>query len=228
MARVSLAEYMKERRVGHEPEPERMGPFLTISRQFGCYGFSLGLLLMEILNENAPPEKTWHIFNKEVLERLATETNMAAEFLDRQRREKPSLIVDFFRALSRDRIPSGYEVRHRITAIIRGLAMEGYAIIVGQGGASATADLPNGISVRLEAPESWRARQIAQREGISESKAKLELRAKEKEREHLRDIYQARFHHEPPFHLVYDCSAFTLAHIAQHVAYLMRLKGCAS
>jgi len=226
MAQVKLADHMKERRSGYERWPERMSPFVTISRQFGCYGFSVGLLLMEILNEDAPPQRTWHIYNREILARLATETNLAAEFLDGLRREKPSLIVDFFRALSRDRIPSGYEVRHRITTIIRGLAMKGCAIIVGQGGAGATADLPNGISIRLEAPEGWRARQIAQREGITEARARVKVRAKEQEREHLRTIYQKRFHREPPFDIVYDCSAFTLAQIAQHVAYAMRLKGC--
>ena len=226
MAKVSLANHMKERRSQPECLPERMGPFVTISRQFGCYGFSLGLPMMEILNEDAPAERTWHIYNREILEQLATETNLAAEMLDGLRREKPSLIVDFFRALSMERIPSGYEIRNRITTIIRGLAIKGYAILVGQGGSAATADLPNGISVRLEAPEDWRVKQIAHREGISLRAAKAKVQAMEEQREHLRRIYQESLHRDPPFDIVYDCSSFTLAQIAQHVVYAMKLMGC--
>ncbi len=225
MSKVSLAEHMKERRTSQELTPENCGPFVTISRQFGCYGFSLGLLLLEILNEESETG-IWKIYHKEILSRLATETNLASEILEEQRRAKPSMIVDFLRSFSRERIPSGYEIRNRITTLIRGLAVEGHAIIIGQGGAGATQDLPNGISVRLEGPEEWRVKQIAFREALNETEAKLQTRAKEQEREYLRKIYQQRFARTPAFHLTYDCSVFSLAQIAQHVTYMMKLKGC--
>lgn len=224
MARVSLPDHMKEQ----PPEPEaqeNVGPYLTISRQFGCYGFSLGMLLLEVLNEDAAPEQMWKIYHKEILDRLATESNMAAEMIERERRNKPRLIVDFFRALSKERVPSGYEIRNRITTIIRGLAAQGHAIIIGQGGSGATADLPNGLSVRLEAPEDWRVRQIAFREGLTENEARISMQAKEQEREYLRKIYERQFHRRPAFNLIYDCSVFSLAQIAQQVAYAMKLKG---
>ncbi len=226
MAKVSLPDHMKERRSDAAGEGEKIGPFLTISRQFGCYGFSLGLLLLEILNDDAPAAQAWHIYNREILQRLATETNMASELLDRERRSKPKLIVDFFRSLSKSKIPSGYEIRNRITTIIRGLAMEGHAIIIGQGGAGATQDMPNGLSIRLEAPLGWRVKQVAYREGIDESKAKMRIKAIEKEREYLRKIYDAKFARKPAFSLTYDCSLFTLAQIAQHIVYGMKLRGC--
>ena len=221
MAKVSLAEHMKERRTPQE-EFAKCGPFITISRQFGCYGFSLGLLLLDILSEQT--DAAWKIYHKEILTELATQTNLATEILEEQRRTKPSLIVDFFRSLSRERIPSGYEIRNRITTIIRGLAVEGHAIFIGQGSAGATQDLPNGLSVRLEAPEDWRVKQVAFRESLSETEARLRVRAKEEEREYLRKIYETRFPRKPAFHLVYDCAAFSLAQIAQHVAYMMRIR----
>ena len=150
---------------------------------------------------------------------------MAAEMIERERRNKPRLIVDFFRTLSKERVPSGYEIRNRITTIIRGLAAQGHAIIIGQGGSGATADLPNGLSVRLEAPEDWRVRQIAFREGLTENEARISMQAKEQEREYLRKIYERQFHRRPAFNLIYDCSVFSLAQIAQQVAYAMKLKG---
>jgi len=227
MAKVSLPEHMKEKvsQPQQSAQPERSGPFITISRQYGCYGFSLGLLLMEILNEQAPAGKVWKIYHKEILARLATESNMAADLLEEERRTKPGLIVDFFRSLSKDRIPSGYEIRNRITTIIRGLAMNGYAIIIGQGGAGATQDLPKGLSVRLEAPEEWKVKQVAFRDGLAEAQSRIEVCKKEKEREYLRKIYEAKFSRKPAFNIVYDCSVFSLAQIAQHIVYAMKLQG---
>lgn len=224
MARVGLPEHMREKPGEPEHDGEEIGPFVTISRQYGCYGFSLGLLLLDILNEQADPGVAWKVYHKEILAKLATESNLAAELLEHQRRKKPRLIVDFFRSLSKERIPSGYEIRNRITTIIRGLAIEGCAIIIGQGSSGATHDLPNGISVRLEAPEDWRVKQVAFREELSETQAKLQIREMESQREYLRKIYEARFPRKPAFHLLYDCSVFTLAQVAQQVVYAMKLR----
>ena len=45
MAKVALPEYMREDRLESRTAWGRCGPFITISRQYGCYGFSLGLLV---------------------------------------------------------------------------------------------------------------------------------------------------------------------------------------
>jgi hypothetical protein len=222
MAKIELAEHMKEQR--SEIDPENCGPFITISRQYGCHGFSLGLLLLDLLNELAEPGEAWKIYHKEILANLATETNLATEILDEQRRRKPSLITDFFRSLSRERIPSGYEIRNRITTIIRGLAVDGRAIIIGQGGAGATSDLPNGLAVRIEAPEDWRVKQIAFREGLSDTESRLRVQAKEQEREYLRKLYEARFPRRPAFHVTYDASVFSLGQIAQMIVSAMKMR----
>ena len=224
MAKVSLAEHLKERASDSTRKPVTAGPFLTLSRQYGCWGFSLGLMVREILNEGAPPEKTWAIYNKEILSRLATETNMAEEMLDRERRSKPGLLVDFLRGLTGEHVPPGFAIRHRIAIVIRGLAIAGRAIIVGQGGAAATRDLPNGLSIRLQAPEDWCVRQIASREGIGLQQARLRLKEVEAEREYARRVYQKESP-RPPFDIMYDCSAFTMTQLARQIACAMKLKG---
>ena len=165
-------------------------------------------------------------YRKDILFRLATETNLAAELLEQQRRHKPSLLADFLRSFTNKRVPSGFEVRNRITTIIRGLAVQGRAIIVGQGGAAATSDLPNGLSIRLEAPEDWRVRQMAAREGMTLADARKHVRRQEKEREYLRSIYETPFSRRPAFHIVFDSSVFTLPHIAEQVILAMRQRGC--
>lgn len=202
----------------------RPGPFVTISRQYGCSGLTLGLLLADILNEHTPPGRGWRVYGREILEQLARESNLATELVEDLSIHKPKLLVDFFRAVSSRRIPSGIEVRNRVTAIVRGLAFEGFAIIVGQGSSGATADMDNGLSIRLEAPLEWRIAEIARREGCSLTQARAAISKMEKERQYIRQIYAARFPREPAFDLVYDDSRFSLAQIAQHVVQLMRLK----
>lgn len=208
-------------------EPDMIGgPFLTISRQYGCYGFSLGLLLLEVLNEEVSSQsEPWKIYHKEILQRLADETNIPAELLEKERRAKPRLFLDFFRFAKEEDMPTGWAIRHRITALIRKLAIDGKAIIIGQGGAMATQDLHRGLSVRLEAPLEWRVKEIAVREGIPVPEARLRVRAKDRERTYLEKVYSRRFPGQPPFHLRYDSSVFTLAQIAQHIVYAMKLKG---
>ncbi len=132
--------------------------------------------------------------------------------------------MDFFRSLSPDKIPSGLEIRQRITTIIRGMAISGYSILIGQGSAAATRDLPNGLSIRLEAPEEWRIKQLAFREGLSEKTAHNKIVEKERERAYLRRLYEEH-PRKPAYNLVFDCSVFTLAQIAQQVSYAMKLKG---
>jgi len=179
---------------------------------------------MEILNDEADAEHTWRIYHKEILQKLASETHTASEVLDQQRRTRPSFVTSLFRSLSRTRIPSGLEVRNRMTAIVRRLAIQGHAILIGQGSSATTQDLENGLSVRLEAPEDWRVKQVAFREGISETQARIKVQEEERQREYLRKIYSARYPRKPAFHVTYDCSVFTLAQIAKHVVEALRMK----
>ena len=222
MAKASLSKHMQEDLTGSGEDTASAGPFITISRQFGCHGFSVGLLLLDLLNDGADPDESWKIYHREILTRLATDTDMAEDILERQRRAKPRLIGGFFK---KGRVPSGMQIRNQITTIIRGLAIEGRSIIIGQGGSGATQDLPNGLAIRLEAPEDWRVKQVAFRDGLSETQARMRIRAKERERAYLRKLYQAKYRRTPAFNLVYDCSVFSLAQIAQQIVYAMKLSG---
>jgi hypothetical protein len=224
MAKMSLSTYLRDA-ASRTGELQVAGPFVTISRQYGCYGFSLGMLIMEILNDHALPGFHWRVYNKDILARLARETHLAQDLLARQRRSEPRYLVEFFRSLSPERIPSGMEIQERVASIVRSLSIQGRAIIIGQGGAAATRDLPNGLSVRLEAPEAWRLEQVMYRSGVSRDAAIEELRRWDDARAYLRGMYEKHFPHRPSFHITYDCSAFSPSQIAQHVVQAMRFRG---
>ncbi|NQU75630.1 MAG: cytidylate kinase family protein [Planctomycetes bacterium] len=197
---------------------------MTISRQYGCHGYFLGLLLVDLFNNEPAEKETWRVYQREIVERLSRETDLAPEMLERLRHERPRMLVDFFRNISTNRSLGAYEVRNRIADIIRGLAYEGHCIVIGMGGAGATAGISNGLRVRLEAPKDWRVEQVVETEGLSPIEARLLLQKLDNERDTLRQIYSLRFPREPAFDLVYDCSTFSLAQITKHVIQALKLK----
>ncbi|MCK5113387.1 MAG: cytidylate kinase family protein [Phycisphaerae bacterium] len=228
MPKESLAQQMSTPRLVDEDRIKQAGPFVAISREFGCGGFSLGLLLLDLLTDNAEEGKNWQIYHKEILENLATDTGLAMDIIERQRREKPRLLSNFFSSVAgkKGKMPSGMEIRNRMTTIIRELAMEGHAILIGQGAAGATNDLPNGISVRLVAPEAWRIKQVAFREGLGEIQAKIRVNEETERRLYLQKIYERKFSSKPAFSLTFDCSVFSLAQIATLTHRAMHLMKC--
>ena len=223
MAKPTLSSYIRENldQIEGNKEP---GPFITLSRQFGCDGYRLGDILLEKL-ENREGEDTWRLYKKEILKQLAEDSGLAEDVIERERKAKPSLIRDFFRGVRRTNIPGGYEIRNKITLMVRTVAFEGHAIIIGQGGNAATADLEGGISVRIEAPKEWRITRVSRREKMLKSEATAKLEEIEKERRYLREIYEEKNPRKPAFNLIIDNSRFSLEEIADLIMFAMEQKG---
>lgn len=223
MTKPTISSYLRTHLddIGQKKEP---GPYLTISRQWGCGGYELGKILADRLNER-DEEKRWKVYQKELLRQLAEDTGLTEEILEKERKSKPSLLKDFLRGLKRSGIPDGYEVRNKITMMVRTVAFDGHAIIIGQGGTAATGDLANGLSVRLEAPRDWRVARICRRDKLDKPAALAKIAEIEKERQHLRQIYERQNPREPAFNLVFDNAMFSTETIADLIIHAMEAKG---
>lgn len=222
MAKPTISSYLREHLddIGTKKEP---GPYVTLSRQWGCDGIELGQMLVRKLNERDEQQR-WKFYYKELLKQLAEDTGLTEEILEKERISKPSLLKDFLRGLKKSGIPDGLEVRNNITMMVRTIAFEGHAVILGQGGTAATGDLANGISVRVEAPKDWRIARICRRENLEKQAAIAKIEEIEKEREHLREIYERQNPREPAFNLVFDNAMFSNEQIADFVVIAMEEK----
>ncbi len=225
MSKITLAKYIGDRPVEPVGHKTPGGPFVTISRQYGCGAFYLGQMLVEILNKKARPERLWRIYNKYILNQIAEETNITVDMLDNELETKSNVVLGFLRSLSDSQIPSRSHIRHLTTLLIRKIALHGNAVIVGQAGVVATVDLPRGLAVRLEAPEDWRIEQVAARGDLNLAAARELVRSKDQERDYVQKIYQEMKPHRSAFHVVYDCSVFELEQIAQQIIYALKVKG---
>lgn len=222
MHKMTLATYIHRQlhELDGKTEP---GPYITLSRQPGCEGYKVGELLLETLNKHDPQQR-WRLYKKEILQQLAHDSELAEDIIDRERRAAPSILRDFFRGVGKGGIPDGYEIRSKITNMVRLVAYQGYAIIIGQGGTAATADIRNGISVRLEAPMQWRMIRVCTRDNLSKEDAIAKIHAEEAQRAHLRKIYEESNPRSPTFNLTIDNSVLTAEQIASLIHHAMQLK----
>ncbi len=87
MAKPTLSAYVREHleELGDKKEP---GPYVTISRQYGCDGYELGDLLQKRINERSG--ENWHVYKKEMLKQLAEDTGLTEEIIEKERLSKPA------------------------------------------------------------------------------------------------------------------------------------------
>lgn len=215
----TISSYLKEhvQDIAAKKEP---GPYVTISRQWGCDGLELCERLIDKLNER-DPEKRWKFYHKDLLGQLAEDTGLTEEILEKERLSKPSLIKDFLRGLQREGIPNAFEIRNKIAMLVRTAAFDGHAVILGQGGTAATGDLPNGLSVRVNAPRDWRIARICLRENLDKGQAEQRIDEVEGERELLRAFYERQNRRDPAFNMTLDNSFFNSEQICQLIVLAM-------
>ena len=225
MAKPTLSSYIRENLEGLDKKTAA-GPYVTISRQYGCDGYELGDALIEKLNSR--DETHWRLLKRDILKQLAEETGLAEEIIEKERLAKPSLIKDFLRGVRKSGIPDGYEIRNKITLMVRTVAFEGYAVIIGQGGTAAAADLENGLSVRIEAPREWRITRVSYREKLDRTQAIARIDEIEKKRSYLRKIYEEKNPKKPAFNLAIDNSQFNVEQSIDLIIFAMQQKGLIS
>lgn len=222
MEKPSLSSYIRDN-VKDDGEKQDPGPFVTISRQFGCDGYEVGDLLAKRLNEMAGDEKhQWQVFKREILKQVAEDSGISEEVIERERQNKPSLFRDFFRALRGSKMPDSFEILKSITTLVRRIAFDGHAIIVGHGATAATSELENGINIRIEAPREWRLRRLCSRDGLSAQEAENLIKETETGRKHLNELYKKWNPRTPAFCLVLDNSLLSSEDMVEHVIMAMK------
>jgi hypothetical protein len=149
------------------------GPVVTISREFGLEAGPLARMLAERLNQAGPADPPWLAYDKELVERVAEDHDLAADLVGQFDEQDRSWIEHFAAGFSGLR--SGTDIAMKTAQTIRGIAKLGRAVIVGRGGSVILSGMHHARHVRLIGPIDWRAEQFARREGIDEKAARNRL-----------------------------------------------------
>lgn len=140
-------------------KPKHQPSFITISRQAGAGGVTYGQAIVDQLNrhpQHRGPE--WQLWDQRLVEQVASQHHLPREWVEMLEERDFSWLSELFSGLDLrgERETNEFTIYRRVSETIRRLARRGHVVIVGRGGAYITADLPQGIHVRLVAP--WRSR----------------------------------------------------------------------
>ncbi|MEI6563879.1 MAG: cytidylate kinase-like family protein [bacterium] len=196
-----IQQFLKEKR-DFEDLPEYGFPFVTISRQSGAGGHLLSyVILTEFLkHRDNPLFEGWHVFDKELCEVVARDPILQTDMEVLISEKYGSQFNDFVESLF-----TGQSEQHTLYTttfkIIRMLALLGKVIVVGRGGSLITADLPQGVHIRLVAPEAHRIVWMMKRFKLAREEAREAVLKQDKDRRKLIKLF---FHRDIADPLLYD------------------------
>jgi cytidylate kinase len=151
---------------------------VTISRQTGCSAKRIAIKLSKILTgysymSDTKTDAEWHWADKDtfrntirdVQEELISRNSDNPELL-----EQVNVIANAFsnEVFEEDMDEAALTI---FKDVILKLAIQGRYIIIGRGATNLLSDLPNKLSIRLEAPLEWRINRVAQMKNMSRKAA---------------------------------------------------------
>jgi len=196
-----VQQFIKERR-DFEDLPEYGFPFVTISRQAGAGGHLLSyVILSEFLKfKGTELFEGWHVFDKDLCEVVAKDPQLQGSMevlvAEKYRSEFREFIESLFTGQSRQ-----YLLYKTTFKVVRMLAMIGKVVIVGRGSALVTADLLQGVHIRLVAPKTSRVAWMMKRFKLGKEAA---VKAIDKQDSDRRKLIKLFFHRDIENPLLYD------------------------
>jgi len=155
-----------QRELEEKKEGEVVNPYVTISREVGSGGRSIGKRVAERLG--------WEFFDRELVEHMASAAHVrksVIESLDEKTmdgiREWISTLID------RDSLSHDHYLKHLMTVLMT-IAGHGRAVIVGRG-ANFVLPPERGLRVRIVAPLEKRIEAIAGMEGLDHVEARRKV-----------------------------------------------------
>ena len=168
------------------PEDGDGHPFVTISRQAGTGGHALADMLLEVFAEESDAElfTDWQVYDRTVCEIVAHDPRFAPSLDSLLEEEYRSRANDFFHQVLRSTVDQNM-VMDRVFLVVRTIARMGKAIIVGRAGAQVTRGMPEGVRIRMMAPEEDRIDRAMREHGLSERAARSGGRKRDADRARL-------------------------------------------
>lgn len=145
--------------------------FITISREYGCSGFSIGKEITEIMNGAAEkPEPLWAAYERQVLDRVMEDMGissfLAKTMTDDAQRNMTNVIKSTF-----SKLPPQVAVYQKLAETIRLLAVNGNVVIVGRAANVITRGMAGGYHVMIIAPMEYKIMNVMKLKNVSKKEA---------------------------------------------------------
>lgn len=177
--RLATLQELQRRNAKIQLTKKKPRPFITISREFGCEAFPLGLQLRELLEKKTGD--SWTLMDKALLEKLAGDLHLARDIF--QHIEDEHKFIDELLSTFSPKWKSKKDFYQQLCLQIFALAQQGNVIFVGRGSSVITQKLPHGYHFRLVAPLEYRVSSIARRAQMPQDEAENVVNRMQKIRE---------------------------------------------
>jgi hypothetical protein len=202
-----------------------VSPFVTISRQAAAGGHTLAERLIALMEGREKSElfSGWQMFDEKLCERLLQDTDAEVSLQSLLSEEYRSQVADFIGGFFGAKQSSASLIFQKTFETIRALASVGKVIIVGRAGAQVTQGLPQGVHVRLVAPEYVRIQRMAELLGVNEKDARLAIQRQDRDRARLvKDFFHSNIDDPLLYDFVCNSEGEVFEPIAQAVICLIK------
>lgn len=224
--------YMRERtgrKKGAEPSFESPGPVITISREYGCAGRRIARKLSETLtakNKALGNSHEWRWISKEIIEESARELKLSPSMMqDLSEYKERGFFENLALFFSDEYYPSDVKIKNTIAKFIYNAGVEGNVVIVGRAAEAITKNFTNSLHIKLQAPLEWRAKVVADAEGMTLQEA----RRVSQEMDHRRSSFRNYFEKERPdidyFDIFFNSSTLSEDEIVETIVILAESRG---
>ncbi len=204
------------------------GPYISISREFGCVANNIAQKLsieLTKLNQKKGKTKEWKWINKEILIESAKELELKPAkieyvFLSQQK----SAMDEFVSAMTKKYFKSDKQIRKTITNIIKSILSDGNVVIVGRGGVSFGTEIPRSIHIKLIAPFDWRVKRISENYKMETAEAEKHIRKVDAERKQLIDNFFQKETDNSIFDLIFNRKTVPEDQILKSIIALIKSK----
>lgn len=218
--------YWRKQKFQHD-EPEKVNrlPFVTISREYGCCGYMVGLKLADILNDEFKLDPPWAAYDRKILEKLMIDTGLSSNLIDTLTNKARNKLTDLIQT-SFSKFPAQVAVHKKLVETITMLAMNGHSIIIGRGGNAITKKIESGFHVRLIGSIDSRSEKVAKAMNLTKLDAAKIIKEKTKIREeYMKEFFKVDLSDPHNYDLVINDGTFSIEQSARIIIEGMKSKG---
>jgi hypothetical protein len=141
-------------------------PAITISRESGAGGLTVGQMILELMQTQNPGAVPWALFDRNLVERVMADHDLPQTIEKYMPEDVPFQLTDVIEEIL-GLHPDAWTLVQKMTKTILRLASAGNVIIIGRGANIITARHPNALHVRLVAPLDLRVRRVMESHGLA-------------------------------------------------------------
>jgi cytidylate kinase len=226
---LDLLRYMSNRMQEECANKGRPGPVITISRLYGCPAKKITQKLIAELGEKMAVKGfkriQWKMITKEIMSESARELDVDPSKIKYVfDYEQKGLIDDIFSAHLSKYYKSDRRIRNTVGRVIRNIACEGHAVIVGRGGVAITRDIPQSLHINLEAPLEWRVLRVSEKHELSLADAEKFANDIDKKRKQFREYFEGKNTDYTQFDLTFNCMTLSIDEIVRIIVKAVEIR----